>query len=373
MHLKHAIKITIFSLLYVFNTYAFAETNIQYEAGINAIHQSTNASLNPSNTLTADFAFRYLKPSYEFNLSLVTASKTSPDTLANAIQYASPHPGIDGNLHVSELFTKIKLSEKNNFLIGIMDGSGWLDTSLISNDDTRNFITPDFINNLTIDFPDYTPGIGLTHLINESVMSTVYLSTARELDISQAKVHQYHEQEGVDELDTDDRGVFAATETAWYLDNGFTSIGAWLRSGNYVNLKNEQDNKLNNYGIYSVLSRIYGNTSLESRLGWANPKVSEVAQFYAFNLEYKSNQLFSNSRIGAGISRRIIGEIPNTSGLKDASTLEIYFTMPLTRNLVVTPFIQSFQPAIMSDTNTPTMDNLWAIGIRMRLFTFREF
>lgn len=363
---------TLYGSLLFFITLAPVHANFQYEAGVNAIHQSTDANIPASNTLTADFAFRYLQPNYELNLSLVTASKIATDSFANAIQYASPHPGIDGNLHVSQLFTNIKLSESSNVFMGIMDGSGWLDTSLISNDDTQNFITPDFINNLTIDFPDYTPGIGLITQLNDSVMSTFYLSTARELDISQAKVHEYNEQEGVEEEDTDDRGVFAATETAWVIDNGFISLGAWLRSGDYVNLRNEQDNRLNNYGIYSVLSRTYGNTSLESRLGWANPKVSEVAQFYALNVEHKTHNLLAKSRIGAGISRRISGELPNNSPLKNTSSLEVYFAIPITKNFTVTPFIQSFQPAIQVEGSPFDQSNLWAVGLRMRLFTINE-
>ena len=101
-----------------------AQAAIQYDAGINAIHQSTSAPLNPSNTLTADFALRYLQPNYDLNLSLVTASKTSPDTLANSVQYASPHPGIDGNVHVSELYSNIKISEQNNLFMGIIVNTG---------------------------------------------------------------------------------------------------------------------------------------------------------------------------------------------------------------------------------------------------------
>lgn len=365
-------RLLILSLSIAFmSTGVQAEGSFQYEAGINAIHQSTNVDIPASNTLTADFAFRYLEPNYEINLGLVTASKIATDSVANAIQYASPHPGIDGNVHVSELFTNIKLSESSNVFMGIMNGSGWLDTSLISNDDTQNFITPDFINNLTLDFPDYTPGIGLITQINPTVMSTFYLSTARELDISQANIHEYGDQEGTEE-DTDDRGFFAATETAWVIDNGFISLGAWYRSGDYVHLSNDQDNQLKNFGVYSVLSKTYGNTSLESRLGWANPKVSEVAQFYALNLEQKTPSLLAKSRIGAGISRRIAGDVPSNSPLKDSSALEIYFAVPINKHFEVTPFIQSFQPAVQVEGTPFSQSNLWAIGIRMRLFTINE-
>lgn len=343
---------------------------MRYEADINAIHQSPTTNIPPSNTLTANVALRFQQPSYEFNLSLTTASKISPDSFVNTVQYASPHPGIDGNLHVSELFTNIKLSNEHNVMLGIMDGTGWLDTSIITNDDTRNFITPDFVNNLTIDFPDYAPAIGLLSQLKIGVSNTLYFSTARELDISQAKVHEYHEQVGVEGEDTDDRGLFAANETAWVIDNGLIAIGAWLRSGDYVNLTNEQDNKLNNYGVYSVVNRTYGDVTFETRLGWANPKVSEVAQFYAVNLEYKSNSFFAKSRMGAGISRRVVGDLPKNTTLKDTSTLEVYYAVPVTKNFEITPFVQNFNPPIMTQDTTLNLKDLWSFGVRMRLFTF---
>ena len=70
----------------------------------------------------------------------------------------------DDSVQISEFNYTFALKPGRTLMLGIIDPSGWLDRSRAANDENLHFLNGSFVNNATIEFPDYTPGAVLRWL-----------------------------------------------------------------------------------------------------------------------------------------------------------------------------------------------------------------
>ncbi|MDX1563413.1 MAG: hypothetical protein R3305_10830, partial [Gammaproteobacteria bacterium] len=173
-------------------------------------------------------------------------------------------PDRRGRVQLSELNYQLALTDGASVTLGYLDPSGYLDRSRITNDENVQFLGVSFVNNPTIEFPDYTMGVvyqrparGKQPQINAVVTSSNGLADNPNLSYAQLL-----------ELSSGNKGVFAAIGTAWLNERGLVRIGAWINTRPHTTL-DETSNDSDNYGVYAVLGREWGNLGANLRLGMA--------------------------------------------------------------------------------------------------------
>jgi hypothetical protein len=67
----------------------------------------------------------------------------------------------EGRIQVSELRLIWPIFQGSHVHLGLLDATGFLDVSQIANDENLFFLGGPFVNNPTIEFPDYALGAGL--------------------------------------------------------------------------------------------------------------------------------------------------------------------------------------------------------------------
>lgn len=71
--------------------------------------------------------------------------------------------GEDGTLTIAEAYWEIPLfSEKLFVTLGKLDPVAYFDGNAVANDETTQFMADIFVNNISVDWPDYTPGLRVT-------------------------------------------------------------------------------------------------------------------------------------------------------------------------------------------------------------------
>ncbi|MDG4812524.1 hypothetical protein P8629_05840 [Hydrogenovibrio sp. 3SP14C1] len=228
--------------------------HLRYHGGLNLIGQSTPL-LNNGMTASADFWTYYQTEKYSIKLHLEGSTAPEPNTVASDIQYSNADSGTalnkanEGRIQLSELFWEYYLSQNDQAMLGIMDASYWLDHSQISNDENRHFIGAAFVGNLTIDFPDYAPAIGVILQPRSNVKGTLYVSSAQGLADNQQKSY-----EALLDTPDDKDGAFIASEGRIGNDNAFISVGVWIHTGPHKSLKQPTKDDLTNYGYTQYLA-----------------------------------------------------------------------------------------------------------------------
>jgi hypothetical protein len=185
-----------------------------------------------------------------------------------------------GRLQVSELYYMRPIAGIEIYA-GLLDATGFFDASDVANDETTQFLGASFVNNPSIIFPDYTLGIALHREPSGHVPGlTVFLGSSHGLAdnprASYAELVEVQEQ---------GKGVFAAAELYWQINTHRLRLGVWNNSADYVRL-DESDNKEYKQGIYTMYDGQLWNGRWNLRVGIANQRVSEIANFTALALEY---------------------------------------------------------------------------------------
>lgn len=67
----------------------------------------------------------------------------------------------EGRIQISELRLTWPIFQGSHVHLGLLDATGFLDVSQIANDENLFFLGGPFVNNPTIEFPDYALGAGL--------------------------------------------------------------------------------------------------------------------------------------------------------------------------------------------------------------------
>lgn len=339
---------------------------LHYFGGLNLIGQTTPL-LNSGMTASADFWTNYQTKHYSVKLHLEGSTSPEPNTVARDLQYSNADSGTalnkhnQGRIQISELFGEYYVSQKNQMMFGLMDASSWLDISQISNDENRHFIAAALTGNLTIDFPDYAPAVGVILKPGSNVKGTLYVSSAQGLADNQQKSY-----EALLDTSDDKDGAFIASEGRIGKDNAFISVGIWTHTGAHKSLKHPTKNNLTNYGIYSVLSKQFNHYTLESRMGYTNPEISTITEFYSLTYQLKTYNFYPGSRYGLGVSHAITSSyLPKEKQQSNRTTLETYWAFPIHKHIEITPSLQLFKPPFTDNPNLQNESNIWVANLRI--------
>jgi hypothetical protein len=234
--------------------------------------------------------------------------------------------------------------------VGLLNPAAGLDQSEIANDESTQFLAAPLVNNPTIGFPDYALGV-IFHDDAERI-SLVATSSHGLADNPSAS---YSELIEVGEAG---KGVFLGVEAYAQTQPLGWRLGAWLNSADHPLLSDESETDVN-YGVYTVLEGDMAPLRWSTRLGAANPEVSESAWFASFALE--TSLPWGVGGLGlayTGFSHELAG------GQGDPWLVEAYLRSSLMRGVELSPVIQYHG---LSDATGEGLSDGWVGAVRFTL------
>lgn len=253
----------------------------------------------------------------------------------------------DGRFQVSEWHYWWPVGE-GHAVAGLLDATGYIDSSAVANDETEQFLGTSFVNNPTIAFPSYTLG-GVWRQDAHAASYTVVLTSSHGLgdhpDVSYAQAL---------DLNGEGKGVFAALEVHTHLGEYELRTGLWANTAEQAALDGGSDS-VNPYGVFAVTDFSVGQTQLNARLGWANPQASVMERFIAL----AATRRIAGISVGAGVAWG--GASNDLANAKDLLHAEIYSRYTLNKLLSFSPHVQWIKNSGLKDTDA----NL-VYGLRMQ-------
>lgn len=236
-----------------------------------------------------------------------------------------------GRVQASELKFTLPLGARQVLTAGVIDIPSYVDQSRIASDENTQFLAAHFVQNPTIAFPDYTPGVVLARPAQPgSPGFTLLLAGSHGLADNPGRTYAE-----LFDLGASGRGVFADVAGGWVAGPLLTRVGAWMRSNDQPRLDGSGDE--GSYGIYVVqgLDTAAGHFSL--RAGWANPRVSVATAFLGLAWQ----RAWPGWVLGAGASG-IAASADAPAPAADSLVLEAYLRRALGHGWFVTPSLQYF-------------------------------
>ena len=136
-----------------------------YEAGLTAIALNTSDKrIKNEETASADLWLRWQMPSGRWALYLEGNTTPRTDGVSTVIGESNADAGtaLDeirrGRVQISVLDYTHNWDATRSLTVGMIDASSYLDVSRIANDENTQFLGVSFVNNPTIQFPDYAGG-----------------------------------------------------------------------------------------------------------------------------------------------------------------------------------------------------------------------
>ncbi len=238
-----------------------------------------------------------------------------------------------GRLQVSELRYSRRFG-KRLLSLGLIDPTDMLDNSAVANDETRQFINANLVNNPTIAFPDYTLGLSWHRDVEPDRLDiTVFMGSSHGL----ADNPDASYSELVD-VTAPGKGLFLALETYWTAPGSLLRLGAWMNSAAFPRL-DTTSGTATNHGLYAVFDFARDNVLWMLRAGLANPAVSPGARFLSLGASWPVWTAEAGMGVAwVGQSRKALDP-----DLKDELDMEAWLRLSLTENLEITPSIQWLQ------------------------------
>ncbi len=251
-----------------------------------------------------------------------------------------------GRLQLSELHYALPLWGGKLFL-GLIDPTGFLDTSAIANDETAQFLGVGLVNNPSIEFPDYTLGAAWHLEAGQGIGGSLVLSRSHGLADDGGKYDRLFD------LSHSGDGAFIAAEGYGFLGGNTVRLGAWVNTASHERLDGQQGPN-SNWGVYGVADGSAGPIRWNLRLGWTNAKVSKAADFQALALEYPCDF----ATFGLGVART--GASGDLESVEATLQFEAYVRFDPFPKFHISPDIQWIR-----NSGFDLDGSAWIAGLRM--------
>ncbi len=312
---------------------------VDWEGGVTAVYQHADDSRAASELTASADLFATLETERGEWLMYIEGS-TTPKSNGVSAFYPTVNGDArsvltedgDGGIQISEFNYTLRFDNEDSLMLGLIDPSAWLDRGRIANDENRQFLNGSFVNNATIEFPDYTLGsVYRARARGGRPEVTIVLSGSD--GITDLPDRSYQD---LLDLNEDGRGVFLGAGAQWQVDESAWRLGAWVRTDDraVAGSDTEEDK---NYGVYAVYGLQSGRNALNLRVGMAHSDVSVARDFFA--VAYQRKLRFG--QLGIGAARTGISSGFRSGERDDAFDSELYFRIPLFDGAGhVTPSIQ---------------------------------
>lgn len=317
-------------------TYAL---EVEWEGGLTAVYQvADNSHTEPEFTGSADLFALIPRSNGEWLIYVEASSTASFDgvsafypTVNGDARSVLTNDG-KGGIQISELNYTFIPDDKRRFTLGLVDPSAWLDRGRIANDENKHFLNGSFVNNATIEFPDYTIGAIFRWLAKDSRPEFTVVITGSD-GIADLPDRSY---QSLLDVTSDSRGAFIGAGASWILDRASWRLGAWVKTNDHPVAGSVDETEMN-YGVYGVYGWQSGSNALNFRAGLANPDVSISDRFIAVAYERKSKY----GLLGIGVAKTHITDGYQVSDKSSAVDSEFFFRIPILQNTShITPSVQ---------------------------------
>jgi porin len=258
-------------------------------------------------------------------------SQFLPETNADA--GSAVDSDLRGRVQLSELSYRRAFAEGRALTLGLVDISGYFDQSRIASDENTQFLGVPFVQNPTIEFPDYAFGMIYEHQVASGTTLRAGLTSSHGLADNPS--HSYAQLVDVDNAD---KGVFAAASAAWEKDRWVIRSGAWAHTADHESLDG-QETGLHNKGVFLLSGWRHGLHAVNIRLGLANRTVTRAAGFTALSYRYRREPV----TLGLGVARIFLSPRETGADLDDTTQGEIYLRYRLRPSLLLTGDVQRLE------------------------------
>ncbi len=330
----------LLALLSVAGVYpSSSAAEVQWEGGITTVLQHADDTRAEAEvTASADLFATLAMGSGEWLLYVEASTAPRAQGVSEFFPTANGDAGSvltndgDGGVQISEFNYTIRRGGGNSLMLGLIDPSAWLDRGRIANDENQHFLNGSFVNNATIEFPDYTLGM-VYRTSAQGRRPEVTVVIAGSDGIADLPDRSYQ-----DLLDFNDegRGIFLGSGASWLFDKLSLRIGAWVRTDEHE-VADRPEEEENNFGVYGVFGWQSGPHALNVRTGFANSDVSVAGNF--LGVAYQRTYQFG--LLGIGAARTAISNGYRTGNRDSAFDSEVYLRIPIFGGAGhVTPSIQ---------------------------------
>jgi hypothetical protein len=331
-----------------------------YEAGVTMTYQDSDDN-NLESEGFASFDFVANIPARNGILTMYMEANTSPqaDGVSSVLGEVNADLGSalndkdDGRLQLSVLHYMIYLGN-DALVFGLLDPTGPLDNSDVANDETSQFLGGTFVNNPTIAFPDYT--LGAVYFLKPEQSNTDFtflLSSSNGLGDNESR-----DYDDLFNIGNDEKGIFAAGEMKYHLDNHQIRAGAWIQTAENEQLDGTGTD--DNYGVYLSSDHSYEIGNFNIRIGFANEDVSEAESFYSIAYETE----IQGSTVGVAFSQTNVSDKAD-SALDDTRQFEVYGRFDINEQFHITPSFQWLENSNFDASNTVHDDEIAVYGLRV--------
>lgn len=341
---------------------AAQESPVSVSGGVTAVAQTVDDDRLRSEVVSSVDLFLGFALGGRVRLETYMEANTTPlrDGVSSLVGEANADAGtaLDrrrrGRVQLSEVRLVIPLGGGLNAHGGLLDATGFLDVSRIQNDENLFFLGVPFVNNPTIEFPDYALGVALEGPLprTESVRVGAVLSSSHGLADNSAV--SYAQLLSVSEPD---KGVFAGLTTRWVGNGRRLSIGSWVNTAPHDRLDGAPGTEWN-WGVFSVAGWFRGAHSLSGRVGLANGDVSMARLFTG--LTY----LWARQPDVAGVG---VGRSATSTDAPDVAHAEVFVRRRLVGDVFITGSLQRIHNSGFDESGQAIDPRLWIGGLRLSM------
>ncbi len=253
---------------------------------------------------------------FEGNSSLDERRASTVLVESNADAGTALDPNRHGRVQLSEVNYELHRPAGRELTFGLLDASGYLDRTRITNDENVQFLGASFVNNPTIEFPDYTLGAvyqvpaagGHRPQINAVLTSSNGLADNPNLSYSQLL-----------QVTEAGKGMFAAVGLGWPSETRLTRVGAWLNTRRHDDVNGVPAGE-HNYGMYAVFGQSWRAHAVSVRVGLANDDVTTGSTFVALAYRYRVRE----HAIGVGVAHTFLSPVVADPLLDDSTHVEAF-------------------------------------------------
>lgn len=345
---------------------AMADDTLTFEGGLTGIYQAASDDrVDSEASLSGDFFVRQTFGNWSINGHLegsTTPRVNGVNALipgANADSGSAVNSRDKGRVQLSELFLEYG-AEGFTAAVGLIDATGFLDGSHVANDEAGQFINGSLVNNPSIEFPDYTLG-GVMSFDGAGLRPSVTVLVGGSSGLADNPSRSYTE---LAQLGTSGKGVFAAAEFGWSVDelgeDGAIRLGVWTNTADHTRLDATSTDE-SNQGVYGIVDGTASGFAWNLRAGVADASVSPVAWFAGAAVEH---ELMTDLTGGLGVTHTAASDDLGV-GFSDSTQGEVYLRYNVSENVHVTPSVQYVTNPGFDDTDTVVDDSVWVFGIRL--------
>lgn len=235
-----------------------------------------------------------------------------------------------GRIQVSELVWVRELGGDRTLTAGLVDVTVWLDTTRVANDENMQFLGAPFVNNPSVEFPDYAPGVAYEQP-SRGRWPGITLVAASSDGLADTPGRSYDE---LWDLADSGRGVFVGIETGWSGVRHHHRVGSWANTRSRERLDGPGDAPA--YGVYLTTGLSFGRRVFNLRIGLADPDASASAAFASATFQ----RHWPRRVLGVGASRTWRSDDVDDPDTGDAVQLEGYLRFEIAPDLFLTPSLQ---------------------------------